>query len=150
MARRRISRIQRQRVAAIAGNRCAYCHTAERIIGPFLEIDHIIPEAAGGETVEHNLTLACPLCNSRKSDRTHFPHPDTGELIPLFHPNRQVWRENFGWAENGAVIYGKTAVGVCTVLALDMNHPDVVATRRRWIAVGWHPPREDLDERPSL
>lgn len=150
MARQRISRLQRQRIAAIAGNRCAYCHTSERIIGPFLEVDHIVPEAAGGQTEDHNLTLACPLCNSHKSDRTYFPHPETGVFVQLFHPNRQVWREHFGWAENGAIIYGKTAIGVCTVIALNMNDPDVVATRRRWVAVGWHPPREDLDERSSV
>lgn len=150
MSRQRISPMQRQRIAATAGNRCAYCHTAGRVIGPFLEVDHIIPGAAGGKTNDHNLTLACPLCNSHKSNRTHWPDPETGELVSLFHPNEHRWREHFGWAENGATIYGKTATGRCTVIALDMNHPDIVATRRRWIAVGWHPPREDLDEHPSI
>jgi hypothetical protein len=144
MAKQHVSRALRQRVAAVARNRCAYCHTAERVVGPFMEIDHIVPESAGGETVEHNLTLACPLCNSRKSDRMQALDPETGERTPLFHPNEQIWSEHFAWAEGGAVIVGQTPIGRCTVAALDMNHPDIVATRRLWITVGWHPPLDDL------
>ncbi|HHY58418.1 MAG TPA: HNH endonuclease [Chloroflexi bacterium] len=143
MPRDRISPTQRQRIATAAHNRCAYCHTPERIIGPFLEIDHIIPQSAGGATNDHNLTLACPLCNSHKSDRTHAIDPATGETAPLFHPNEQRWHEHFAWSEAGAVLIGKTPTGRATVAALDMNHPDVVATRRLWITVGWHPPAED-------
>ena len=143
MPRQHISRIQRQRVATVAGGRCAYCHTSERVIGPFLEIDHIVPEAAGGTATDHNLTLACPLCNSHKSDRTHAPDPETGAMSPFFHPNEQDWRDHFDWFDNGAIIVGKTPVGRATVAALDMNHPDYVATRRLWVAVGWHPPDAD-------
>jgi hypothetical protein len=98
----------------------------------------------GGTSTDQNLTLACPLCNSHKSDRTHAVDPETGALSPLFHPNGQVWHEHFGWTNKGAVVVGKTPVGRATVAALDMNHPDIVATRRLWIAVGWHPPADDL------
>jgi HNH endonuclease len=38
----------RQRVAAAAYFRCGYCLPSQRIIGPLLEIDHIVPEARGG------------------------------------------------------------------------------------------------------
>jgi len=31
-----------------------------------------------------------------------------------------------------------------TVTALNLNHPLIVESRRRWVAVGWHPPSEDL------
>jgi hypothetical protein len=30
------------------------------------------------------------------------------------------------------------------VVALNLNHPDIVEARRRWTRVGWHPPQEDL------
>jgi len=150
MPRERVTRTQRQRIAAAARNRCAYCHTTERIIGPFLEIDHIVPQSAGGATTDHNMTLACPLCNSHKSDRTHAIDPQTGAVTPLFHPNAQRWHEHFAWFDDGAVLVGKTAVGRATVAALDMNHPDVVATRRLWVAVGWHPPREDVSDLPAI
>jgi hypothetical protein len=33
-------------------------------------------------------------------------------------------------------------VGRATVLALQMNHPDVVSVRQMWVTVGWHPPAD--------
>jgi hypothetical protein len=42
--------------------------------------------------------------------------------------------------DGGALIEGITEVGRATVAALNMNHPDIVATRRLWLDVGWHPP----------
>ena len=32
---------------------------------------HIVPVAAGGDSAEENLWLACPLCNGYKSVQTH-------------------------------------------------------------------------------
>jgi hypothetical protein len=149
MSRQHISRLQRVRVSVKANHRCAYCHTAEQIVGPFLEIDHIIPESLGGANVDHNLTLACPLCNSRKSDRTYAPDPESGKLEPLFHPNEQDWNEHFCWGESGAIVVGRTPIGRATVACLDMNHPNVVATRQLWVMVGWHPPQGDEWESPK-
>ena len=66
MTRRRIPRALRQRLVAESRNRCAYCHTLTAITGARLVIDHIIPEAAGGQTVRENLCMAClPVTNSR-------------------------------------------------------------------------------------
>ena len=48
MSPRAISAALRRRVAQAARFRCGYCLTAQRIIGPLLEIDHIVPEAQGG------------------------------------------------------------------------------------------------------
>jgi hypothetical protein len=45
MSARAVSTALRQRVAEAARFRCGYCLTAQRIIGPLLEIDHIVPEA---------------------------------------------------------------------------------------------------------
>ena len=52
---RAISATLGQRVAVAARFRCGYCLTSQRIIGPLLEIDHIIPEARGGTSDEENL-----------------------------------------------------------------------------------------------
>jgi 5-methylcytosine-specific restriction endonuclease McrA len=59
MSPRTISAALRQRVAEAARFRCGYCLTAQRIIGPLLEIDHLIPESRGGTSDEENLWLAC-------------------------------------------------------------------------------------------
>lgn len=44
----------RHRVAETFDYCCAYCYTAQRIIGPLLEIDHIIPQSRGGSSTEEN------------------------------------------------------------------------------------------------
>ena len=130
-----------QRIGAEAArHRCGYCLTAQRIIGPLLEIEHIVPEAHGGSDDEQNLFLACPMCNSHKADRQEAVDPDTLVLVGLFNPRTEVWHEHFEWIEDGTVIRGKTPSGRATVAALVMNHPDVVAARRLWVIAGWHPP----------
>lgn len=132
----------RQRVAETARFRCGYCLTSQHIIGPLLEIDHIIPQAKGGTNDEENLFLACPLCNSHKSDRTEAIDPQTGEIVPFFNPRRDVWAEHFEWAEANTMIHGITPKGRATISALNMNHPDIVNARQLWVSVGWHPPQD--------
>lgn len=137
-----LSSTLRQRVAETFGHCCAYCRTAQRIVGPLLEIDHITPQSKGGSSEEENLALACPVCNSHKSDLIEAPDPGSGKISLLFNPRTQVWAEHFVWLDGGATIAGMTACGRATVTALHVNDPDVVAARRLWIAVGWHPPIE--------
>jgi hypothetical protein len=46
-----IPRALRQTLRAeIQNPRSAYCHGPEKLLGMPLEVDHIIPEGAGGET----------------------------------------------------------------------------------------------------
>jgi hypothetical protein len=37
-------------------------------------------------------------------------------------------------------IEGLTTIGRATVIALRMNNAVIVATRKRWFSIGWHPP----------
>lgn len=46
---------------------CQYCGRTPPAV--LLEVDHIIPRAAGGSDDESNLTTSCWECNSGKSDR---------------------------------------------------------------------------------
>jgi 5-methylcytosine-specific restriction endonuclease McrA len=55
----RIPRHLRDRVAQAASYCCGYCRTPERITGYRMTVDHIVPEARGGKTIEDNLWLAC-------------------------------------------------------------------------------------------
>ena len=107
-------------------------------------LDHIIPAAAGGQTIWENLCLACHSCNEFKGAQAEAEDPQTGQRVQLFHPHWQLWREHFRWSEDGADIIGLTPVGRATVAALNMNHPGIVEARRRWARVGWHPPRDDV------
>ena len=132
----------RERVAAEAQHRCGYCLTAEKIVGARMEIDHIIPRALGGLTEENNLWLACAPCNEYKGVRTVAFDAQTDELVPLFNPRRQNWREHFAWTFEGDRIVGLTPIGRATVVALNLNRPPLVHARQIWVAAGWHPPKD--------
>ncbi len=121
--------------------RCAYCLAAQENSGQRLQIDHIIPVAAGGPTALDNLCACCASCNNTKWARTEAIDPPTGEPARLFHPLRDSWPDHFAWDETGSSIIGLTARGRATVEALQMNNATIVRARRRWIEAGWHPPR---------
>jgi hypothetical protein len=86
--------------------------------------------------------LACQMCNSHKADRQEALDPESRAMVPLFNPRAARWEEHFEWIEAGTMIRGKTAQGRATVVALQMNHQDIVATRRLWVIAGWYPPTE--------
>lgn len=132
----------RRRVFETARFRCGYCQISQRVIGPLLEIEHILPEARGGSSVETNLWIACPRCNKHKSDRVEGIDPLTRSVARFFNPRTDHWQEHFEWIEAGAMVQGKTPVGRATVHAFDMNNLDTVTARRLWIAAGWHPPKD--------
>jgi hypothetical protein len=107
-----------------------------------MEIDHLVPESLGGPTEEHNLWLACPLCNQHKWNRLAALDPLTGEAVRLFDPRRQRWSAHFAWSAEGDHIIGLTPTGRATVFALDLNRPSALVARRAWVTVGWHPPKD--------
>lgn len=128
-------------VAARSQYRCGYCQSQQRLMGVALTVDHLIPQSLGGATEPANLCLACWDCNLAKSDRTTAPDPQTGETVRLFHPIQQIWDEHFRWSESALHIIGLTPVGRATVIALRLNRPQLVESRRYWAMVGWHPPQ---------
>ena len=142
MSQSHIPAALRERVATAAHFRCGYCQTARAIIGQPLHIEHIVPLAAGGQTSEDNLWLACPLCNGHKGTQTDALDPVTGERVPLFNPRKQNWHDHFAWSDNGAIILGVTPIGRATIFALHLNNEYVGPSRRIWIAAGWHPPKD--------
>jgi hypothetical protein len=60
----------------------------------------------------------------------------------LFNPRRQKWKTHFRWSEDGIEIMGVTACGRATVIALQMNRPEIVAARWLWVQAGWWPPED--------
>jgi hypothetical protein len=142
MRRARVPIGLRRRVAEQAGHRCGYCLTPEALTGAAMEVEHVIPAALGGETVEANLWLSCRRCNSRKGLRTHARDPLSQEEVPLYNPRTQTWSEHFAWSQDGTSIIGRTAVGRATIDALDTNDRLIVAARGLWVQGGWWPPDE--------
>jgi hypothetical protein len=122
--------------------RCGYCQTQQSVVGYPFHVEHIIPEAAGGPSVEENLWLACSVCNNAKGAQTTGQDPLTGKEVTLFNPRKQIWSEHFAWSVDGVQIIGLTATGRATVIALRLNTPLRIQSRLRWVLVGWHPPRD--------
>jgi hypothetical protein len=135
----------REAVSNEARHRCGYCLTQERVVGACMEVDHLLPEALGGRTVPGNLWLACSPCNAHKGDRIAALDPRTAAVVRLFNPRRQRWLDHFCWTPEGDQIVGRTPVGRATVLALHLNRPALVLSRREWVCVGWHPPADTYE-----
>ncbi|MGH2410282.1 MAG: HNH endonuclease [Chloroflexota bacterium] len=130
----------RQAVVERASGRCEYCGTAQAIVVE-MEVDHIVPRAAGGVTDLANLCLTCVGCNGFKLAYQSGVDPDSGEEVALFHPRNQRWQEHFGWSADGTYVVGLTSIGRATVGRLCMNRERMVEARLLWAEAGWHPPR---------
>ncbi|MCK6621902.1 MAG: HNH endonuclease [Calditrichaceae bacterium] len=142
MSQRHIPASLRRKVAEQAEYRCGYCQTAQAYSGVQLHVEHIIPLAAGGRTIESNLWLACALCNSYKGARTHGIDPTTSQSIPLYNPRVQNWFDHFTWSADGLSIIGTTPCGRATVATLQLNNEYILIARKNWVRVGWHPPSQ--------
>lgn len=121
-----------------SGDRCEYCCLAQAGQVATFHIDHIAPEIAGGSTTEDNLALACVSCSLRKGARQLIEDPTTTEMVSIFHPRQQKWKEHFSW--NDVEVVGLTAVGRATIIALSLNRPIMLAIRVEEKFFDRHPP----------
>lgn len=144
MSRTYISAPLRRQIRKDSLGRCGYCHTPEVFLGMPLDVDHLLPEAAGGLTVRENLWLACSRCNDFKGNRVEAADPVTSEWSPFFNPRAQRWRDHFEWSQEGILIQGTTIVGRVTVESLRLNNNFIVMARRFWVEAGRWPPPDDL------
>ena len=63
----------------------------------------------------------------------------TEEVIRLYHPRRDKWREHFVWW--AGVLIGLIFVGRATIQVLAANEPSMIAVREALITEGRFPPR---------
>lgn len=119
----------RRLVRERAADRCEYCgrHQSDSPLIT-LQIEHIVPRKHGGDDSPDNLALACVDCNLRKGSDLAGIDPNSGDLIPLFHPRHDRWNEQFRWER--LRIIGLTAIGRTTVKVLDLNSPARLRLRR--------------------
>ncbi|MCK6581228.1 MAG: HNH endonuclease [Anaerolineae bacterium] len=125
----------RRDVAVRASGQCEYCLLHERYTLKKHEVDHIRAEKHGGTTTSENLCLSCFECNRSKGSDLSSIDPVTDEVVPLFHPRRDLWKEHFTLLNNG-MIEALTARGRVTVLLLNFNDPERVLLRQNLIALG--------------
>lgn len=127
----------RRQVIERAENRCEYCGLSQVSQIATFHIDHVIPTAAGGETTEDNLALACVSCSLRKGARLTAIDPLTREDAPIFNPRKEKWQTHFHW--DGVYVGGRTPTGRATVLALAMNRTTALLIRGEESYRGRHP-----------
>src|ERR1051325_1461371 len=82
-----------------ARHACEYCRAPERIVNVAFDVEHVTPQARGGETAEDNLALSCRSCNMYKSDHVRAVDELTGREVRLFNPRLDEWREHFSLIE---------------------------------------------------
>jgi HNH endonuclease len=111
-----------------ADHRCEYCGIPQEFSELRFHIEHIIPRQHGGIDDAENLALACPDCNLRKGPNLSGLDPDTGEIVRLFHPRRDLWAEHFVY--KGVHIIGTTPTARATASLLAVNDPERLRIRR--------------------
>jgi hypothetical protein len=126
----------RQLVYERAEGRCEYCLIPEAIVFAAHEIDHIIARKHGGRTEADNLALSCALCNQHKGSDLASLDPETGQLVPLYHPRQQRWAEHFHL--NGAILKALTPSGRVTIQLLQLNRADRIEEREMLIEAGFY------------
>jgi hypothetical protein len=123
-----------ERLRQLAGDRCDYCRIPRQFDPIPFQVDHIIAEQHGGETVLDNLAWSCMHDNKHKGPNVAGVDPVTDLVVPLFHPRRQIWHRHFVW--NGAILVGRTRTARATIRVLAINDPDTVAFRAELMEEG--------------
>lgn len=134
-----VSAVLRVKIRRKFNDACAYCRSPEQLMGAIFEIDHIIPVAKGGKTLEENLCLCCPTCNRYKASHVNAFDPLTHKLCTLFHPVLDLWDNHFYWSNDFTFLIGKTETGRATIDLLRINRPTLVELRKYWKELRKHP-----------
>jgi hypothetical protein len=117
---------------------CEYCRVPQQYDILTFQIDHIIARKHHGTDELENLALACFACNNHKGPNIAGVDPETGEIVRLFHPRQDHWRDHFEWREAG--LLGRTPIGRVTIDVLAINLPYRIQLRRTLILEGVFPP----------
>ena len=124
-------------VSARARHVCEYCHAPEAIFNLPFEVEHITPQASGGESSTDNLALSCRSCNLYKSDAMTAFDEQTQSTVRLFHPRRDDWGDHLTINEETGEIEGLTDIGLATVFRLRINSTAQIAARKEWLKLGF-------------
>ena len=125
----------RSQVIERAKELCEYCLIPQSFSFFTHEMDHIIAQKHGGQTISKNLAFSCSLCNKYKGSDIASIDPQTGSITPLFNPRRDIWDNHFEWQASG-YIYPLTPKGRATARLLQFNRFDRIEERKLLILLG--------------
>ena len=127
-----------RRIVAIRANYCCeYCRIREEDTLFVCEVDHIISIKHGGITELFNLAFACFFCNRNKGSDIATVLLPNRELIRLFDPRNDKWREHF--QIDDGLILPLSKIGEATIKVLNMNESEKIIERRDLILMGLYP-----------
>lgn len=116
----------RRLVESRANGLCEYCliHDADTYLG--CQVDHVVAEKHGGQTISNNLCLACTYCNrSKGTDLGSLD--DTGDLVRFYNPRADRWLDHF--RIDHYLIVPTTPIGIVTARILGFDQIDRVTER---------------------
>jgi hypothetical protein len=122
-----------------AGLRCEYCHAPAVAFNFPLEVEHIVPRAAGRDEDPGNLAVACRSCNIFKGAKFVGLDNETSESVPLFHPRKDRWDDHFEVDTDSLAVRAKTAVGRVTIELLRLNSDEQLFARGQWRRLELYP-----------
>jgi len=121
-------------VRARAVDRSEYCRLPRKAqLMPF-HVEHIVAKQHGGGDDVENLAWSCDRCNAYKGPNLSSIDPDTGTIVPLYHPRTDVWKHHFNVQD--AKIEGISSTGRATIRLLQMNAKRRVEVRGELIDEG--------------
>src|ERR1700730_8015509 len=130
MSKSRLRVVDLRTLMMRAGSACEYCRSPELYSMTPFAVEHVIPRSRGGQTSMDNVAWSCLGCNGYKSNKVQGRDPETGEIVPLFHPRRQVWLDHFAWSVDGTHVIGLTPTGRATIRILRLNRNGLTNLRR--------------------
>ena len=122
-----------------ANHRCEYCHAPESVFNFPFEVEHIQSLSSGGKDTPSNRALACRSCNVYKGIQIQAEDPDTGKLLPLYHPRKNHWSAHFQFQIGTGEVIGLSAIGRATIVCLKMNSNAQIIARKEWNLLGLYP-----------
>ncbi|MBF2078901.1 MAG: HNH endonuclease [Synechococcales cyanobacterium T60_A2020_003] len=119
-----------------AQDSCEYCLIPAALALAAHQMDHIIAEKHGGETVSENLALSCALCNLAKGSDIASIDPETNDTAKLYHPRRDQWSSHFQFEAQTGLIQPLSAIARATIRLLPINRPESLTERVILFRVG--------------
>jgi len=139
MPKKYIPKPTQKKLEALAKGSCEYCKILQAFFFPSFTNEHIILISLGGSDNLSNLAKACYGCNGSKYTATKALDPVTNQIVPLFHPRKDNWKDHFKWSDDFLLMIGLTPTGRATIIRLKTNRPAQINLRKVTIGLG-HPP----------
>jgi hypothetical protein len=111
-------------------------HTPQVVTPQTFHVDHIVPQALGGQSRLENLCYTCLHCNLHKSDRIQAHAPRTRHLVRLFNPRTDRWDDHLRWSPTYTRLIPRTAIARATIVTLDFNADVFITARTLWFVLG--------------